>query len=246
MRRIEREDLVLATANALRLLQEEVDNRRELEEEDFDPGEHWKRRRASQPILAIYAVLKRMAGQRERCMYCVDSQGSDIEHFWPKSPHSDRMYVWENLLMACAQCGRFKGTQFPRADDGSPLLIDPSAEDPWEFLDFNPETGNLNARYLLSVQAYSAKGEATVAVLRLDSREGVSAGYRKTYRHLCHLVTDWTDNHLAENYLERLREEDDHGLLGWFLLGSGQDEPAFSRFRGRYPDAWAACQQSFR
>jgi len=120
MRRIEREDLAPEMADALRLLQEEVENL--SEHEGFDPGEHWKRKRTSQPILAVYAVLKLMAGPRERCMYCVDSAGSDIEHFWPKGAHSDRMYIWENLLVACAPCGRFKGQQFPLAADGSPLL----------------------------------------------------------------------------------------------------------------------------
>ena len=243
MRRIERVDLAMEIANALQLFQEEADSRRE--QENFNSEAHWKGKRKSQPILAVYTALKRMAGTRERCMYCVDSQGSDIEHFWPKSLYPERMYMWGNLLTHCAPCGRFKGIQFPRTDDGTPLLIDPSAEDPWEFLDFHPETGNLNARYLLSTGEYSPKGESTVTVLHLDKREGVAAGYRKTYSRLCQLVTDWTDQHLAEDYLERLLEADDHGLLGWFLRGSGQNEPSFSRFRERYQDAWTACQQLF-
>ncbi len=243
MRRIEREALTPGISNALQSLQEEVDSQRE--QEGFDPQEHWKRKRGSQPILAVLEALKRMAGSRERCMYCVDSEASDIEHFWPKSPHCDQMYLWKNLLIACTQCGRFKGKQFPRADDGAPLLIDPSAEDPWEFLDFDPVTGNLIARYLLSTEAYSLKGETTVAVLHLDRREGVSAGYSKTYRGLCQLVADWTNQHLAENYLDQLREADDHGLLGWFLHGSGASEPAFSSFRRRFPEAWITCKELF-
>jgi hypothetical protein len=157
------------------------------------------------------------------------------------------MYVWENLLIACAPCNRnFKGEKFPRDGDGEPLLIDPSAEDPWAYLDFNPVTGNLSARYLLSTGAYSAKGETTVSVLHLEKREGVSAGYRKTYSHLCKLVSDWTDRNLADDYLEQLRKADDHGLLGWFLHGAGENEPAFVRFRERNPDVWLACQQAFR
>ena len=243
MRQIEREDLAPETVTALQLLQQEVENRHE--EEGFDPGEHWKGKRHSQPILAVYAVLKRMAGPRERCMYCVDSEGSDIDHFWPKAEYHDRLYLWENLLIACAQCGRFKGKQFPLSIEGAPLLIDPAAEDPWEFLDFNPETGNLNARYLLLTEGYSAKGETTVTVLHLDKREGVSAGFRKTYRRLCELVLAWSEQNIVGDYLERLREADDHGLLGWFLHGAGGNEPAFVRFRERYPDAWLVCQRSF-
>jgi uncharacterized protein (TIGR02646 family) len=225
------------------MLQDAVDAQRG--QAAFDPVDHWKGKRTSLHILAVYATLKRMAGPRERCMYCVDSQGSDIEHFWPKSPHFDRMYQWENLLIACTQCGRFKGHQFPRAEDGAPLLIDPSAEDPWQFLEFDPVTGNLNARYLLTTEAYSPKGETTVRVLHLDRREGVAAGYLKTYRRLSQVFAGWLNQPLPRNYIEQLREADDHGLLGWFLNGSGQNESSLSRFRKRYPDAWAECQQSF-
>ena len=243
MQRVERVALAQETGRALQLLQDEANTQRE--QTAFDPVTHWKGRRASRHILAVSAALKRMAGPRQRCMYCVDSGGSDIEHFWPKSPYCDRMYIWENLLIACTECGRFKGNQFPRAEDGTPLLIDPTAEDPWDSLDFDPVTGNLNARYLLTTEAYSPQGEATAKVLHLDRREGMSAGYRKTYRRLCKLVTDWTDQHIAVDYLEQLREADDHGLLGWFLHGSGRNESGFSRFRELYPDAWTVCQQSF-
>jgi len=177
-------------------------------------------------------------------MYCVDSAGSDIEHFWPKALYSNRMYVWENLLLACPQCGRLKGAQFPLNGDGSPLLIDPSAEDPWEFLDFDPDTGNLNARYLLAFGQYSERGEAVVRVLHLDRREGIAVGYLKTYRRLCQLVTEWADHGLTADYLDRLRNADDHGLLGWFLRGAGQTDTSFSRFRDLYQDAWATCQHS--
>ena len=244
MRRIERKELPTETANALQHLQDEVDG--QLGQDSFAPGEHWDGKRRSQTILAVYTVLKRMTGPSERCMYCVDSQASDIEHFWPKSRHPEKLYQWKNLLIACTPCGRFKEIQFPRTPDGAPLLIDPSAEDPWEFLDFDPITGNLNARYhLLPSEGYSEKGETTVAVLHLNSREGVSVGYLRTYRRLCSLVTQWADQTLAENYLDRLREEDDHGLLGWFLHGSGHNDPSFSRFRELHPDAWAICLQSF-
>ncbi len=244
MRRIERVTLAPETSDALRSLQVEVDSH--CQQTDFDPGTHWSRKRSSQPLLAACLALKGMAGSRERCMYCVDSAGSDIEHFWPKSRFCERMYVWENLLIACTACGRYKGNQFPCGADESPLLIDPTAEDPWEFLDFDPDTGNITARYLLATEATAPKGETTVKVLHLDRREGISAGYRKTYRRLCDLVTNWVRQQIPEDYLEQLRQADDHGLLGWFLHGSGQNEPAFSCFRERFQDAWVVCHRSLR
>jgi len=173
--------------------------------------------------------------------------GADIEHFRPKSlkHYPERIYVWENLLLVCTDCGRKKGVQFPLTVQGEPLLVDPTAEDPWEFLDFDPETGNLNARYSLDLGEYSAKGETTVRVLHLDKREGVSAGYRKTYHRLSQLFLQWTDGDIQEGYAEQLRTADDHGLLGWFLHGSGKSEPSLARFRAAYLDALAICMRSF-
>ncbi len=244
MRRIEREALSDETAGALRQLQQQADLNRE--QEGFDPGEHWNRNRRTASILAVHAVLLRMAGVRERCMYCVDSHASDIRHFWPKASFSESIYAWDNLLGACTQCGRYKGSQFPRTEEGMPLLTDPSAEDPWEFLDFSPDTGNLTARFLLDAGRFSPKGETTVRVLHLDEREGVAAGYTKTYRRLRHLVAEWANGILPQGYVEQLRETDDHGLLGWFLHGNGASEPSFLRFRGRHPEAWIECQLAFR
>jgi uncharacterized protein (TIGR02646 family) len=248
MRGILRIELQADTSEGLRRLQAEADRLQAAG--SLNSGDHWGRNRPTPLILAVLATLQQMAGERERCMYCVDSLGPDIEHFWPKTPYPERLYVWENLLLVCTDCGRKKGAQFPLTAQGEPLLVDPSAEDPWEFLDFDPMTGNLNARYLLASDAFSAKGESTVKVLHLDRREGVAAGYRKTYSDLCRLVgkwTDqqWTDQDLQENYLEELRKTDDHGLLGWFLNGSGQNEPAFSSFRGRFPEAWGVCKELF-
>jgi uncharacterized protein (TIGR02646 family) len=243
MRRIGRTKLHAETTEALRRLQAEADRLQAAGR--LQSTEHWKRHRSTKSIRALFTTLQQMAGKRQRCMYCVDSLGADIEHFWPKTSYSDRMYVWENLLLVCTDCGRKKGAQFPLTRQGEPLLIDPSAEDPWNFLDFDPDTGNLIARYLPSTGAFSDKGETTAAVLQLDRREGVSAGYLKTYRALCRLFTQWVEDCLADNYIERLAETDDHGLLGWFLRGSGQNEPAPTHFRGRYPEAWTACIEKF-
>ncbi len=241
MRRIHRTSLDADIAYALDSLQNDVN--RLSDSGDFDPGTHWKGKRSSQAILAVFNTLKTMAGKHERCMYCVDSAGSDIEHFWPKRDYPGRIYLWENLLLACTPCGRLKGVKFPKDDEGLPLLVDPSTEDPWQFLDFDPATGNISARYLPAQEAFSRKGEETVKVLQLDRRQGVSEGYQRTYKRLCELVKSWNEAGIAEDYIESLFEKDDHGLLGWFLRGSGQDENVFSVFRQRHPDAWKACCQ---
>jgi uncharacterized protein (TIGR02646 family) len=243
MRRIEREGLAPEIEDALRKFQANAD---ELQTAGtLDINRHWQLNRRSAAILSALIVLKRMAGRRERCMYCVDSLGSDIEHFWPKGPYPERMYAWRNLLIACTQCGRHKKDQFPLDAEVSPLLVDPASEDPWDFLGFDPDTGNLNARFLQELGRFSLKGETTVSVLHLAEREGISAGYRKTYRRLCNLVGGWDDGRIPDDFIEQLQEADDHGLLGWFMRPPGEDEPNFKRFREENQAKWRLCQNQF-
>ncbi len=41
----------------------------------------WKAQRRSVSMRRVAETLRRMTGKRERCMYCEDSRGTDIEHF---------------------------------------------------------------------------------------------------------------------------------------------------------------------
>ncbi len=175
-------------------------------------------------------------------MYCCDSHGTDIEHFWPKAAHPDRMFRWQNLLLCCTECGRFKGNRFP-LQNGAPMLVDPSAEDPWQFLDFDPMTGVIVARYDLAAGAESEKGAETVKLLQLDRREALSDGYLKTWRRLKATLETALGQMAPDTkaLIESLRQADDHGLLGWCFAGTGQGLAPFSTLRTRHPDAWAAC-----
>ncbi|MBI5434839.1 MAG: hypothetical protein HZA52_18550 [Planctomycetes bacterium] len=187
-------------------------------------------------------MLKRMAGPRERCMYCLDSHATDIEHFWPKAPYPERMFVWLNLLLSCAECGRFKGERFP-LDGRAPLLVDPTVEDPWQFLDFEPRTGIVMARYDDVAGQQEPKGVATVDLLQLNQREALSHGYLRTYSRLRaavegSLTTGVLD---ASRLLHGLRAADDHGLLGWCFSERGAQEAPFKDLRARHRQVWDHC-----
>lgn len=66
--------------------------------------------------------------------------------------------------------------------------MDPTAEDPWDYLDFDPDTGSRVARFDGTSKRWSAKGEETVRLLQLDRREALAAGYRRTYLRLAKRV----------------------------------------------------------
>ncbi len=227
MRAIKRRPLDAAGTAFLTGCQKRADGKRQSG--SFDANKTCKAARARVGMKGIHKVLTGMVGPRERCMYCMDSHGSDIEHFWPKTPYPDRMFVWENLLLCCTPCGRFKLNKFPM-NGPLPLLIDPVSEDPWFYLDFDPATGNLTSRFTLATGAPSEKGSATVQLLQLDGREAVAAGYRKTWINIVRVAERYLSGGLSGSQLAtELRHADDHGLLGWCTRGAGCAEPPFDR-----------------
>ena len=204
----------------------------------------WKNARRTQALGAVVRTLQSMAGPRERCMYCVDSHGSDIEHFWPKSAYTHLAFDWPNMLLCCTECGRLKGDRFPLLASGLPELVDPSAEDPWEHLDFDPDTGNLTARYDATSAAPSARGVGTVRLLQFDRREAMTEGYRRTYRRLAdcvHRAMALPGAIDAAQLASDLRRLDDHGLMGWCFGPIGSKFHPFVDLHLRDEDTWKTC-----
>lgn len=118
----------------------------------------------------IKSALKRMF--QEKCAYCESNLShvsyGHIEHFKPKSTYPKKCFDWDNLLLGCEVCNgiQFKSVNFPLAADGGPL-INPSIEDPTEFLNFeyDPETG------LANVLGKNDRGLTTEKVLGLNRPE---------------------------------------------------------------------------
>lgn len=232
--------------------QAELDRRQSLVLEKSAAGllsveAEWKAARRSRSLKSVLANLQGMMGDTQRCMYCLDSHGTDIEHFWPKKPYPERMFQWPNLLLCCTNCGRYKGDRFPLLD-GQPLLIDPTATDPWTDLDFDPTTGNIFPRFDVSTNEESRKGVATVELLRLDRREALAAGHRRTFKKLCQSIRNALvePNPSADELFELLREEDTHGLLGWCLEGNGQRVSPFGDLREQRPKVWSRLMERFQ
>lgn len=241
MRKIERVVLAEAIARELERYQAEVDGSPKA---GFSATTHWEIRRRLETVLGVLATLKQMAGPGELCMYCVNNESRDIEHFRPKSEYRDRMYVWENLLLCCSICGGKKGKQFP-TDGDQPLLIDPTIENPWEYLDFEPRTGNIMARVDPISEGPIPKGRETVRVFELNKRQALANGYKKTFGRLKTLVEELLQREFSDDSVERLKEADDHGLLGWCFGEVGQKVQPFSLFREAKPQEWAICQRAF-
>lgn len=213
----------------------------------LDTTADWKCARQTQSMGKVLSTLHAMVGERQRCMYCLDSHGSDIDHFRPKNRYHKYMYRWENMLLCCTHCGRIKGDQFPMAGRRV-LLVDPTKENPWDSLDFDPTTGSICARFDVQLNKWSLKGEKTVEVLHLDKREALSQGYLKTLRRLSETIRSELASGVinAVNLTEKLKSEDDHGLLGWCFSDRGRTLEPFSELQAQHPGVWAQCAKALK
>jgi uncharacterized protein (TIGR02646 family) len=245
MRRVVRLGLSADVVRYLKRRQQRADDEQAAGTLEVDKA--WKSACQTLKIKSVRATLKQMAGGRQRCMYCSDSAGTDIEHSWPKSVYTERMFQWLNMLLCCTGCGRdCKGTKFP-LDKGNPVLLDPTTDDPWQFLDFSTTTGILFPLADIDGRT-TTKGKKTVELLKLDQRDEVNIGYQKSFRRIKRAI----DAAVAERapdatvLIHALTDADDHGLLGWCFRGNGMNESPLSELRQTHLAVWAACEQAFR
>jgi len=212
MRQITRASLPKGTVNYLRRKQRAISA-------GADVQTTWENARRTRTMAGVARTLALMSGKRQRCMFCGDSRSTDIDHFWPKAPYRQRVFRWDNLLWICAGCNRQKGNRFPLDAQRRPLLIDPTAEDPWDFLYFDAGTGNITAKYNADTGQPNDKGMQTVdpAILPLNI-EAVTEGRQRTRRNLVRAITGFL-NHMQissnpeavqAELLEAIRDNDEY------------------------------------
>ncbi len=111
---------------------------------DADPDakveQLWKLQ-SNKAFQEIRRTLETMASGIVRCMYCEDSKGTAIDHFWPKATYPHRAFVWTNYVLACSECNGKKSKRFPLDDQNLPLLLNPLEEEPADHLLLSPTTG---------------------------------------------------------------------------------------------------------
>ncbi|WP_344874553.1 HNH endonuclease [Nonomuraea antimicrobica] len=119
----------------------------------------WSSARTETELVRV--ALREMSSALERCMYCGDSRGTDIDHFEPINSSPLRTFDWINHLLACSSCNsNAKRDRFPCDGAGAPLLVDPTSEDPFDHLRLILRTG--------AYRASTPKGEATIEVFQLN------------------------------------------------------------------------------
>ncbi|GAA0905606.1 HNH endonuclease [Streptomyces thermoalcalitolerans] len=136
----------------------------------------------------LMRTLGRMAAGHERCMYCGDNQGCAIDHFEPVVVNPLRAFDWANHLLACTVCNSHcKRDAFPRDErDGSPLLLDPTREEPLRHLHLALSVGTYTA--------LSVKGEKSIEVFGLN-RPVLVKGRTEAYTRARVFLGQWQSAH---------------------------------------------------
>lgn len=226
MKRIRRRPLSDHATQYLRGLQAEVDGA-------SDPAKAaaalWANRKANRAFDEIRETLKtKMAAGCERCMFCGDSAGTDIEHFRPKSTFPDHAFRWENYLLACSTCNgpTYKGTKFPQDPDGNPLLLDPTADRPAAHLPLEPMTG------LFEEDSATDKGRETIRTLGLN-RGNLQRRRKETWKAVLRIVRELAEAieggapEAVDELFDELAGLSSPEVVRYFLEDALRPEPAF-------------------
>lgn len=201
--------------------------------------ESWKKRRAA-AFQDIRHSLLQMARGRERCMYCEDSAGTDIEHFYPKAIYPERTFDWTNYLWACSSCNsNFKRAQFPLDGTQQPLLIDPATDDPTQHLTLSFSTGRFVAE--------TPRGEASIEVFGLQ-REILVSGRRHAWIVLGAVLPRYCDvrdngeHERAREFIEVVEKASFGGVLA-FALSAMERPNARAVLGDQFVESVAACPE---
>lgn len=107
---------------------------------------------------------------KNKCAYCESELNvtslPNIDNFYPKSKYPVEAYYWENLILCCQVCNINKRDYFPLDEQGRPLLINPSIEDPQLHINLNTESGLYEGK--------TDKGQITITTLGLNRNELVA------------------------------------------------------------------------
>lgn len=158
----------------------------------------------------IQAKLRAMAPGHQRCMYCEDGMGTDIDHFRPKRTYPNWAFLWDNYLLACSYCNsNAKRDEFPILPDGEIALIDPTVDDPSAHLAYSPSTGMYVGR--------DKRGEESIRVFGLNRQvcvagrkdawtafEALALSYRSMGRPL--RTVEVVQKHPFQGVLRHIRE----------------------------------------
>jgi uncharacterized protein (TIGR02646 family) len=232
MRQIERGQLPPATRRILR-------SKQALCHDVPTARAEWKSFRSTAAAKPVLDELRRMAGATERCSYCADARGSDIDHYLPISPHFDATFLWRNHLLVCTPCNRQKSSKPPIGGDVR-VLLDPTLDDPWAHFTYVTATGLLAPRFDATGQV-DRMGEETLTIIEVINHDAVAEGRLRAARRLRSAVERAIasgDSQATRRDLLYSIKDDPYGLAIWFTAKEGRYEDPFASLALADPRLW--------
>ena len=162
-----------------------------------------RNRPSNSTFRAVRESLSKMCSGAQRCVYCEDSMGDEVEHVRPKDLYPEDVFCWQNYVYACGPCNGGKNSRFAvmtlngREDvtrargspvepptPGEPVFVNPRLEDPFALMTMDLlGTFFLLPRYGLD-PVENDRADFTIRTLKLnrdplpDARKNAFGGYR--------------------------------------------------------------------
>lgn len=210
--------------------------------------QEWDRFRPSAAARPVLDALEAGVGNTQRCSYCADSRGADIDHYESVAANYMKTFTWRNLLLVCTPCNRKKSKKTVYKD-GMRILIDPSWDDPWDHLSYISETGLLAPRFDAG-GIEDRMGEETLLILDLLNHDAIAEGRKKAARRLRvaarRALTNGDCQDTRRDLLHAI-EDDPYGLALWYAAREGKFEEPFNDLASEQPSLWRRfCSASIR
>jgi uncharacterized protein (TIGR02646 family) len=186
--------LTTATQAQLTKLQKQVNDKVSFAEKAAKAQSLWNNKNSTSikkiAFDEIRAKLQKMCVSVGICVYCEQSEASDIEHIYPKSFFPIFAFLWTNYLLICKQCNTaFKldkcfvmdnlGTIHVTVRGQEPAhqrmaFINPRAVNPADYMIINTQNYTFEILEGLSTTDYN-KADKTIDILALNTRDTLIA-----------------------------------------------------------------------
>lgn len=228
MLRLRKVDIAQVVAERLQQYQVEIDDLPEYSERVALAKRLFSSRSSNSTFQEVRSCLREMCFGVQRCGYCEDSIGDEVEHIKPKDLYPEETFLWENYLLACGPCNGGKNNSFAIIRDntlvdvtrkrrdsvdppasGAPALINPRIERPEEYMEI--ELGEtFFCLPLLGLGGIEAvRAEYTIDVLKLN-RDILTRARRDAfgaYRARVVAYRARSEAGASDNELQHLRHE---------------------------------------
>jgi uncharacterized protein (TIGR02646 family) len=150
----------------------------------------------------VRAKLAEMCAGAQRCAYCEDSYGDEVEHIKPKDFYPDQTFAWDNYLYACGACNGRKNNRWAVFSDstgnrvniqkkdppvppepGDPLFLNPRQEDPLPAVALDLVDSFYFAPSAEEGSQDHERADYTIEILCLNTRDALPAAREEAYEN---------------------------------------------------------------